>query len=183
MMCSKCGCEQVGPAQFCRQCGAALVDAVPPPYATLYANRYAPYAAAYPTQRAPRVQRNLQTLGILWCVYGAYRILAGIAGIVAFRLFAHSGAFSDMPPFVSHLVGSVAPAALLLVVLLGVANVVTGYHLLTRQPWARVLAIVMAVLALFKLPVGTGLGIYTLWVLAPQASGAEWDGMTRMQTA
>lgn len=39
------------------------------------------------------------------------------------------------------------------------------------------LAIMLGILTLIKIPFGTALGIYTLWVLAPQASGVEWDKM------
>jgi hypothetical protein len=35
----------------------------------------------------PRVQRNLQTLGILWCVLGVYRVVAGLFGIIFLRAF------------------------------------------------------------------------------------------------
>jgi hypothetical protein len=124
-----------------------------------------------------RVQQNLQPLGILWCVFGGYRILASVVAAVVFRSLAHSGVFSDTPPFVAHMLGSWVPAAMLVSILIGVANIITGYHLLTRRPWARTLAIVMAILSLVKLPFGTALGIYTLWVLAPQASSVEWEGL------
>ena len=40
-----------------------------------------------------------------------------------------------------------------------------------------VLAIIAAILALLKFPIGTALGIYTLWVLAPGASGLEYDAI------
>jgi ABC-type glycerol-3-phosphate transport system permease component len=62
------------------------------------------------------------------------------------------------------------------VVMAGLA-VLAGYSLLNRKPWGRMLAIVLAVLALFKFPVGTALGIYTLWVLAPMNSAAEYDSI------
>jgi hypothetical protein len=62
-----------------------------------------------------------------------------------------------------------------LVVILSVLSFLTGFALLTRKPWGRVLAIVVAILTLIKIPFGTALGIYTLWVLAPAASAAEWD--------
>jgi uncharacterized membrane protein (DUF2068 family) len=52
---------------------------------------------------------------------------------------------------------------------------VTGWSLLNRKPWGRTLAIVAGVLALFKFPLGTALGIYTLWVLAPRQAGMEWE--------
>jgi len=56
-----------------------------------------------------------------------------------------------------------------------VLSLLTGYALLTRQPWGRVIAIVTSVLALFHPIMGTALGIYTLWVLAPAASGVEYE--------
>ena len=62
-------------------------------------------------------------------------------------------------------------------VIASVLAAAVGYGLLTRQPWGRVLAMVAAILALVKFPLGTALGIYTLWVLAPEVSGAEYDAM------
>jgi len=50
-----------------------------------------------------------------------------------------------------------------------------GLSLLNRKPYGRVLAIVLAVLALFKFPLGTALGIYTLWVMAPATSALEYE--------
>jgi hypothetical protein len=52
-----------------------------------------------------------------------------------------------------------------------------GFSLMTRKPWGRTLAIVVAILQLIKIPFGTALGIYTLWVLAPATSGAEYDAI------
>jgi hypothetical protein len=43
-----------------------------------------------------------------------------------------------------------------------------------RRPWARSLAIVLAVIALLHPPFGTALGIYTLWVLLPTESEDEY---------
>ena len=52
---------------------------------------------------------------------------------------------------------------------------VTGISLLRRASWARMLAIVTAFLALIHPFAGTVLGIYTLWVLLPSASGQEYE--------
>jgi hypothetical protein len=46
-----------------------------------------------------------------------------------------------------------------------------------HQPWARIAAIVLGVLALFHPPFGTALGIYTLWVLLSGDAGTEYDRM------
>ena len=52
-----------------------------------------------------------------------------------------------------------------------------GFSLLRRRPWGRTLGIVVAILSLLKFPIGTALGIYTLWVLVPAESAAEYDAI------
>ena len=49
--------------------------------------------------------------------------------------------------------------------LIGIPNLIAGIALLKQKGWARVLGIVLAILALTSFPVGTAAGIYTIWVL------------------
>jgi hypothetical protein len=76
-------------------------------------------------------------------------------------------------PAVLHLLGFgflfVAAAAFL-----------ASWGLMQRQPWARTLAIVLGVLALFHPPFATALGIYTLWVLLPSDAAQEYTDMARV---
>lgn len=71
----------------------------------------------------------------------------------------------------------IAPILVTMTVVMAALALFAGYSLLTRKPWARMLAIVLAILALFKFPLGTALGIYTLWVLAPASSAVEYDAI------
>ena len=71
-----------------------------------------------------------------------------------------------MFPFIATMIVVSASLALLV-----------GYSLLTRRPWGRTLAIIVAILSLLKVPFGTAIGIYTLWVLAPADSGVEYDSI------
>ncbi len=73
--------------------------------------------------------------------------------------------------------GGILPVFAGITLLATVLALLTGYALLTRQPWGRTLAIVVGVLTLIKPPLGTALGIYTLWVLAPGESGVEYAEM------
>jgi len=52
-----------------------------------------------------------------------------------------------------------------------VVGLMAGWGLLQRAPWARLLALILAFLALFNVPFGTAIGVYTLWVLLPDESG------------
>jgi len=178
MVCQACGASVVEGSLFCSSCGAG-VPAAPPVY------------AAPPVQRpvmmpVSRVQRHLQTLGILWCVFGAYRVIGGLMGMFVLRVITLRN-FNGGWPFSDHAGGGFGPApgwlaalfpfiAVATAVMAGLA-VLVGYSLLTRQPWGRMLAIVVGILTLFRPILGTALGIYTLWVLAPGDSGLEYDAI------
>ena len=174
MVCSGCGCEQV-PGQFCRQCGARMVmgqSAFVPPAG------FAPYAG-YQVAPSTRVRQNLQPLGIMWIMFGVYRIVMGLIGSLVLHNLVRGGVFAEAPPFLPQLLGSLVPVIATVSILLGLGAILAGYGVLARQSWGRILTIVLGVLALIKIPFGTALGIYTLWVLAPGASGAEWDALTQ----
>jgi len=171
MNCKACGLDQVSGAVFCRQCGTRLAsEAAPHPTANPAAN--------YFQQQTLRVHQNLQPLGILWIIFGIYRILAIWVGVAIIHHLAYSGLFNDAPPFLPHMLASFMPMLAILTTLMGACSIITGYALLTRKPWGRILAIVFGILALLKLPFGTALGIYTLWVLGPQSSNLEWEAIT-----
>jgi hypothetical protein len=55
-----------------------------------------------------------------------------------------------------------------------VLGIITGWGLLQRQSWARMLAIIFGCFSLLDIPLGTALGIYTLWVLLPSKSEEEY---------
>jgi len=132
----------------------------------------------------PRVRLNLQTLGVMWCCYALYRVVAVAIAMLVFKVITlRTFGGPDWP--LGHEFGAGAPewlAGLLpviaAVVVIEVALMAfTGWSLLQRKPWARTLSIVMGILALLKFPLGTALGIYTLWVMAPSQSGMEWEAI------
>jgi len=52
-----------------------------------------------------------------------------------------------------------------------------------REPRAPIVTIILAFLALFNVPFGTALGIYTLWVPLPSESDAEYEKEVRSLSA
>jgi hypothetical protein len=172
MVCQTCGVSLAEEARFCPKCGAPLVVA-------------SPVYAAYPPSMAmhgppPRVQRNLQMLGILWCAFGVFRIVGGLIGMFFLRAFTMRSFGGDWPfggTFGPAWVSSLLPVIAAYTVFVAALSLLVGYSLLTRRPWGRTLAIVVGILTLLKPLLGTALGIYTLWVLAPSASGAEYDAI------
>lgn len=67
--------------------------------------------------------------------------------------------------------------ALVLFGFFAIPGIIAGWGLLTRKPWSRVIGIVVAILHLFNIPIGTGFGIYSLWVLSEPAAEAYLSGV------
>lgn len=198
MNCPSCSAPVEG--QFCSRCGARVPVQAPPvgyQYQAAPQGQTPPPGAGYAVPQPgvvpypyatvpyiPRVHTHVKTLGILWCVYAGYRVLAGITASIFLLGLSHSGFFERFNPDRTFPFASLTPmmggiAAVVLVATVGAAalGLLTGYALLNRKSWGRTLAIVAAVLALIKIPFGTALGIYTLWVLVPGQSGAEYEAM------
>ena len=178
MFCTQCGKEAAPDAHFCSNCGRVVaVQFVQQPVAD---PRYAPQM--YPVNR---VQNHIRTLGILWIVVGCLRVLAiGWLWFVG-REIVPSILGTMVPNFaigapLSRLVeGGLAFASVLIVVQAALAFF-AGWGSLERQSWARIVAIIAAVLSLWHIPFGTALGIYTLWVLLPASSENEFRSLARV---
>jgi hypothetical protein len=187
MVCQACGSQVGEGVHFCSKCGAQVVSSQPaysqPPNSTQPA--YSGYAQPPMPLLVTRVQRHLQTLGILWCVFAAYRIIGGVIGMFFLRMFTLRGfgggdwPFSDRyhSMFGPSWLGSLMPVIAVYTVVMAALALLVGYSLLTRRPWGRTLAVVVGIMTLFKPILGTALGIYTLWALAPGASGLEYDSI------
>ncbi len=113
-----------------------------------------------------------------------FRILAwlylvmGILSLIATGWFVYaiegSGPGALRPDVQNILIDSGYGTGLL--VLLGFAAVgtlLTGYALLKMHRFARTLARVFAILGLLDFPLGTMLGVYTLWVLGRETPRAK----------
>ena len=62
-----------------------------------------------------------------------------------------------------------------LVVLISIPGIVAGIGLLSFKSWARVLAIILSVLNLPGFPIGTMIGIYSLWALLDSESSLLFE--------
>ncbi len=160
MFCDGCGAA-VQPGQaFCSRCGKQIVGPV----------------AVIP-QRPGRVQGHIQLLGILWLAASALNSLGGLILLVlANTLFAHlhaMGAPEAATSFLRPLLSVIG----IFVLAKAACGFLAGWGLMHHEPWARILTLVLGFIALFNIPVGTALGVYTLWVLLPAQSQQEYDAL------
>lgn len=145
MYCNQCGKELQAGQQFCSYCGSEITGGV-------VAVRQDPMA------------HHVHLLGVLWLVLGVLTALGGLALlVVANIIFGQRGIAIEngAPSFIRPLLSIIGCAILAK----AAVSFIAGIGLLQRQPWARVLAIVLGVISLLNVPFGTALGIYTLWAL------------------
>jgi zinc ribbon protein len=169
MYCDKCGAQLAPGAQFCNSCGKAVAGG---PAMSAAARR--PYAAG----AEGRVRRHIHLLATLWLVSGVLRLI-GVGWFVLFgRMFfpwMHGWTGPGWPfgpAWGWHSLG-------IFLAIFGALHLLLAWGLYERQPWARVLGLVLGILALLRIPFGTALGIYTLWVLAPERSAREYEQLSQ----
>src|SRR5690348_14834146 len=167
MFCDRCGQQLHDTAQFCTNCGKQLA---PSPVVSAVA---APVAAVAVWDG--RVTRHLKILAALWLVYAILRLMEAFWILVFGRVFVpwftsgmvggpwgHDWPFTNGFPF-----GLIWGGIGFWIAGFAVLEIFTAWGLFERRPWARILALVLGILALLRFPFGTALGIYTLWVLLP----------------
>jgi hypothetical protein len=127
-----------------------------------------------------RIARHLRLLGVFWLVLSGLRLLgAGAMLIVGLFVLPNVGLGGREERFIPAFVMLVGA----FVFLCAVAGFAAGMGLLRRQSWARILALVLAFLALLDPPFGTALGIYTIWILIPSRAESTYQRMAQSPPA
>jgi hypothetical protein len=162
MFCDGCGAG-VQPGQgFCSKCGKQIVG----PVAMM--------------QQRGRVQNNLQLLAIFWFAISAFNAILGAALYIIANTLLAPGGPAGAPSFLRPLLSVVA----ILVIGGSALGFFAGWGLMHREPWARVLTLVLAFLMLFiNIPIGTAVGVYTMWVLLPGDSEREYESLAAASAA
>ena len=121
--------------------------------------------------KTQEMKTHIQIVAWLYIVMGILGILAALAVaalILGGGLISGDDTAIRVTTIVSIFLGG-------FVVLLSVPGVVAGIGLLNFKSWARVLAIILAVLNLPGFPIGTLLGIYSLWALLDSESSLLFE--------
>jgi hypothetical protein len=170
--CNRCGSPLSAGAQFCNACGERVLG-VP------VAQTVEPTMAS--AGAGNRVRRHIGLLAALWMANGILRLL----GVLSFSVFGHWFLPGILGPRVLGAWGfpwrlGLWPWAMgftwvaILLGAVGVVHLILAWGLYERKQWARPLGLAIGFLALLRFPLGTALGIYTLWVLLPEASAREY---------
>lgn len=110
-------------------------------------------------------ERHYRIVAIIHIVYACLGMLFGLVGAALLL------GLSVLPGLSGHSMNEFVILRVLAFVAIAVTVLTTfpafigGIGLLKRQPWARILLLIVAVFDLVSFPFGTAIGIYTLWAL------------------
>jgi hypothetical protein len=121
---------------------------------------------------------HVRVLAILQIVYASLGLLLGVTVFLLFGGIAAIVGFSA--PLDDSLVAVpvltvIGGFAATMIILLSLPRLIAGIGLLKHRGWGRILTIIVSVLGLIDFPVGTGLGIYALWVLTQSSAAAMFE--------
>ncbi len=106
-------------------------------------------------------------------ILGIIYIVSGI--LLLFGMMLVSMFFSLVIPWISEnagegqwvftwLVPFIRSIAIFVCVVIALPSLIAGWGLLNNRTWALTLALIIGCLRLFSFPIGTAIGVYTIWV-------------------
>jgi len=115
------------------------------------------------------MHQHVTILGWLYIVANAIVLLIGLCGLLFFVSIGAIGAANgDLVAL--GVLSAIGMVALLFFGVLALPGILAGYGLLKRKQWGQILALIVGILGVFNVPIGTLIGIYTLFVLLQNAA-------------
>lgn len=110
------------------------------------------------------MERHVTTLGVLYLIFSGLGILFGF---FLFVVLTVSGLISGDSEaiFITGIIGTVLASVF---IVMAIPGFIAAYGLFKFKEWARILAVILGMINLINFPIGTALGIYTLWALLNQ---------------
>ena len=103
-------------------------------------------------------------LTIVAALQVGFSLLGILAAVIVYTVLRSVSTFVDdyQAERVLRIVAFWVPLFLMVI---SVPGLIGGIGLFMRQGWARILVLIFSVLDLLNIPIGTAIGIYTIWVL------------------
>ena len=107
-------------------------------------------------------------------IYGGTSLVLALSNIINLSYFTESFAiYANQVQFASYTDSNIITTIIkvltfietYLALIIGIPAVVAGYGLYYHKNWSRYVLLLVSILMLIKIPVGTIIGLYSIWVL------------------
>jgi hypothetical protein len=135
LYCQYCGGDVNDAVRFCTACGKAIPRVAPP---------------GAPQSPEQKLRSHLKIMGVLWIVYSAFHILAGLWAFAILRIVVSLIANAinqqgnvSIPAGIPSLFNAIYAFAFAYGLITGAAGLIAAWGLLQHKSWGRILAIVI----------------------------------------
>jgi hypothetical protein len=109
-----------------------------------------------------KMKKHVTAVGAIHIGFGSLGLIGAFAAYFVFNFAKGFVANEEIPNMV---LGFLAITVPVLIGLISALELAGGIGLLSLKPWARIIVIVVAALGCLAIPVGTLIGVYSIWVL------------------
>jgi hypothetical protein len=108
------------------------------------------------------MENHVKAVGIINIAFSILGILAAIIVFTVLNIVAKMPGVEEEAIRILQIIAIAVPWFLIVISLPGIVG---GIGLLKFQGWARILILILSFLDLLHFPIGTAIGIYSIWVL------------------
>jgi len=113
------------------------------------------------------MESHKRILAILYIISGALQIIVMLivsSFISIFMPYLADQAGSEGAWVFEWLVPFIQIIAVIIISLFSIPSIIGGIGLINNKSWAMILVLILGCFKLFSFPIGTAIGIYTIWV-------------------
>lgn len=121
----------------------------------------APLSAGTGAVQPNPMEKHVTLVAIINIVFGTIGLLVGFFLFVVLIL----GGLISGDSEAAAITGIVGTTLCGFFMILSIPEFIGGIGLLKRKGWARILVLIISILDLINIPIGTMIGIYSIWVL------------------
>lgn len=120
------------------------------------------------------MEKHITLVGVLNIVYRALAILVamilfalalGFGGFFEFLVQTGSVRPHEIPLEVLNIIPLILSIVAIVIIIVSLVGIIGAVGVLKKKEWARILLLVISFFNLVRVPLGTILGVYSIWVL------------------
>lgn len=100
-----------------------------------------------------------------------------LIALLIFTVLNLVGGFVDEPN-ANNILSLIADILAIVFIVISIPGIVAGMGLYKRKEWARILTLILSIIEIFSFPIGTAIGIYSIWALIQPEAIAEFENNT-----
>ncbi len=112
------------------------------------------------------VYRSLVLIGTLFLGI----LAASFEDVYAFLVQSDAINPHEVPLALLNIVPVILSLVAIMMIIVSIAGIIGGFAVLNRKEWGRIVLLVVSFFNLIRVPLGTVLGVYSIWVLLDKES-------------